>query len=212
MIFSFLIVDHIPVKGNKDYQSVDLTNINKLMIVAHPDDETLWGGGHLLEEDYLVVCITCGRSRTRANEFEKVMKETNDAYIMLGYKDAFFNMKSKWVNIKENIEKDIQDILNLKDWQVVVTHNPEGEYGHLHHILTSNIVTEVYHGDNLYYFGHYYHKNNISEVIDELIPLNEKTFRIKKDILLKNYRSQFYPKNKHRQMMLYENWVKKSEW
>lgn len=29
-----------------------LQNCNKLMIVAHPDDESLWGGGHLLDKGY----------------------------------------------------------------------------------------------------------------------------------------------------------------
>ena len=29
-----------------------------LMIVAHPDDETIWGGSHLLKGHYLVVCLT----------------------------------------------------------------------------------------------------------------------------------------------------------
>ena len=28
-----------------------------LMIVAHPDDETLWGGAHLIEDNYYVVCV-----------------------------------------------------------------------------------------------------------------------------------------------------------
>lgn len=30
------------------------------MIVAHPDDETLWGGSHLIDDNYLVVCMSNG--------------------------------------------------------------------------------------------------------------------------------------------------------
>lgn len=29
-----------------------------LMIVAHPDDETIWGGSHLINGNYTVLCIT----------------------------------------------------------------------------------------------------------------------------------------------------------
>ena len=31
-----------------------------LMIVAHPDDETIWGGSHLINGNYTVLCITNG--------------------------------------------------------------------------------------------------------------------------------------------------------
>lgn len=30
------------------------------MIVAHADDEILWGGAHLLADDYYVVCVSSG--------------------------------------------------------------------------------------------------------------------------------------------------------
>ena len=36
-----------------------------LMIVAHPDDETIWGGSHLLKGHYLVVCLTNGNNEKR---------------------------------------------------------------------------------------------------------------------------------------------------
>ena len=44
---------------DKDLKKIDFSKYNKLMIVAHPDDETLWGGGHLIDGDYVVVCVTC---------------------------------------------------------------------------------------------------------------------------------------------------------
>lgn len=46
-----------------------------MMITAHPDDETLWGGGHLLEGEYLVVCMTHGWNEKRRTAFE-----TNHAF------------------------------------------------------------------------------------------------------------------------------------
>ena len=42
---------------------LDLTGITHLMIVAHPDDETLWGGAHIADGGYLVVCITNGKDK-----------------------------------------------------------------------------------------------------------------------------------------------------
>ena len=34
-----------------------------LMIVAHPDDETIWGGSHLINGNYTVLCITNGNNK-----------------------------------------------------------------------------------------------------------------------------------------------------
>ena len=50
---------------DEDIEKLDLDKVNNLMIVAHPDDELLWGGAHLIRDNYLVVCITCGTSFTR---------------------------------------------------------------------------------------------------------------------------------------------------
>ena len=36
-----------------------------LMIVAHPDDETIWGGSHLTNGNYTVLCITNGNNKKR---------------------------------------------------------------------------------------------------------------------------------------------------
>ena len=44
------------------------------MIVAHPDDETLWGGANLLKERYFVVCLTNGYDLIRSNEFKEILK------------------------------------------------------------------------------------------------------------------------------------------
>ena len=56
------------------------------MIVAHPDDETIWGGGHLLQDDYLVICLTNGNNQIRAKEFEKVMDQSHNILVIRNIK------------------------------------------------------------------------------------------------------------------------------
>ncbi|MDD4547989.1 MAG: hypothetical protein PHI05_04535 [Bacilli bacterium] len=84
----------LPVKVNPNIEHLNLDGIDKLMIVAHPDDETLWGGVELLKDDYLVVCITCGEQKNRSVEFEKVMRISNNKYIMFGIPDKIFVNRS----------------------------------------------------------------------------------------------------------------------
>ena len=139
------------VRVDKRIEAIDLTNINKLMIVAHPDDDYIWGGSHLIDDNYLVVCVTCGVKRERAIEFKKAMDKTNDKYIMLGYPDKTNGKRDNWNSVYDSITNDLKKIIEYKDWELVVTHNPDGEYGHIHHKMTSSIVTSLYDG-NLYYF------------------------------------------------------------
>lgn len=185
----------------------ELYGYNKLMIVAHPDDELIWGGAHLLSDDYYVVCVTCEDSELRSAEFESVMRETGDAFIMLNYP-----VTGRWEKQKEKIAADLNDIIHLKAWDLVVTHNADGEYGHFQHIVLHEIVTalvlacDTVSEDNLYYFGTYSKKPKEEARIDDaLLAKKEALFQ-------ENYRSQYgrvYPK--HGQMLPFENWLRYTE-
>ena len=201
-----------PYKIDKNYNKINLDNYNKLMIVAHPDDEILWGGAHLLEDNYLVVCITCGKDKTRVNEFINAMHATNDKYILLGYPDKTNRKRDNWNSSKIDLIKDLTDIINLKDWDLIVTHNPEGEYGHLHHKLTNSFVTDIYkQKDKLYYFGRYHSKKKIHEYYDEMVPIDDVYVKEKKQII-GVYTSQIFIQTSFDHMFNYEDWVSYNEW
>lgn len=199
-----------PYKIDKDFSKINLKNYNNLMIVAHPKDELLWGGAHLIEDNYLIVCITCGTDKTRDNEFIKVMKKTNDKYIILGYPDEDNGRRDNWEDSYDNIKKDLTKIIKLKKWNTIVTHNPEGEYGHFHHKTTSNIVTEITK-DNLYYFGKYYNKKTIYKNINKMTPIKEELI-IPKKSLIGIYKSQDYIQTSFDHVFNYEDWVSYEKW
>lgn len=166
-----------------DYKNMDYGSIKKLMIVAHPDDEVLWGGSELIDDDYVVVCVTCGSDERRVKEFESVMKETNDKYIMLGYPDKTNGERDNWDSVRDDIIEDIEAIYRMYDWTKIVTHNPEGEYGHIHHKMTNQIVTDIVEEDELYYFGKYYSKKDLEEKEVDLVLIDEDTLARKEEIL-----------------------------
>ena len=56
------------MRADVEIKRMDLNKYKKLMIVAHPDDESLWGGNGLYHEKYLVVCMTCGVDEKRVEE------------------------------------------------------------------------------------------------------------------------------------------------
>lgn len=196
---------------NKNFDSINLDGVDNLMIVAHPDDELLWGGAHLIKDNYLVVCVTCGPNLVRVHEFVKVMNATNDKYIMLGYPDKTNGERDNWDNYRENISVDLEKIINLKEWNMIVTHNPDGEYGHIHHKMTSSLTTDIVGTDNLYYFGRYYSKKNIGEYYDEMTPISDKYLSKKKKIV-GIYKSQKFIQTMFDHMYGYEDFVSATEW
>lgn len=191
---------------------MDLKNIDKVMVVAHPDDETLWGGMHLLNDRYLVICLTNANTRkygkTRAREFEKVMKKTGNTGIILNYPD--YNNQSKvdrWTKYSKKIQEDLMTVFAYKKWTEVATHNPNGEYGHIHHRLTSSLTTKAFKkakltGTTLKYFGKYHGRKYKGP-----ISWSKADIKKKKEVL-KIYKSQ--KKKSIRtfaHMTPYENWT-----
>lgn len=121
--------------------------INKLMVVAHPDDETMFGGDELIQEEgWKVICITDGDNPVRSKEFTRAMEAFNAEYEIWSYKDAW----TEHVN-RPSLEQDLLRALGERSYKKIVTHNLQGEYGHPEH----KAVSEVMHNlvkEHLYVF------------------------------------------------------------
>lgn len=194
-----------------------LTGYDSLMIVAHPDDETIWGGSHLLNGNYVVVCITNGNNKTRRREFESVIKQTGSIGIMLTYPDKTLGQRDNWASCKAEIEKDINAILKMNDWKTIVTHNPDGEYGHIHHQMTSELTTTAVSDqdlmDRLYYFGKYVKAKNMDSVKYKKYLVNAISSKEldRKMALTRLYSSQSKVMDHLGHMLPYENWTPASQ-
>ncbi len=54
LFYPYLNLPHVTAA---DLDALDLDGYDKVMFVAHPDDDLLWGGRHLIEDDYLVAKV-----------------------------------------------------------------------------------------------------------------------------------------------------------
>ena len=197
-------------------KSAGIDTCHCLMITAHPDDEILWGGGHLsmMKGEFFVVVVTNGRNETRSAEFKKVIEASGNKGMILDYPDKTFGKRDDWSIVRGKIEKDAALLMGYKDWDMIVTHNPDGEYGHIHHVMTNDIVTKAYekkHSDNtrLLYFGRYYKKSELPNV--SLYVMSDEAVKAKEE-LLKLYESQSGTIGKLCHMDPYENWIRYEDW
>ena len=184
---------------------------SKLMIVAHPDDETFWGGGHLLESrnGYLVVCLTNGFNPVRVFEFNSAMNISGSTGIILSYPDTIGGVRDGWANCSSAIEADLATLLSYKNWEVVATHSTSGETGHAQHLLTNKYVTsaclKMGQTSKLKYFGRFYAAGQVPASLEPSFGLSTLLLKAK---MARLYRAEEVPYQKYwRQMLPYEHWT-----
>ncbi len=87
--------------------------------------------------------MICSLDENRKIDFETVLKRLDDKYIMLGYPRAIDDLeKFNWLTMGY-LTQDLQNVINSKNLEMLVTHNPDGEYGHKNHKITNQIVTSL---------------------------------------------------------------------
>ena len=129
--------------------------MNNLMIVAHPDDESIFGASLLMTEpNWKVICVSCGYQPNRKLEFEKAMDFLNITdYEIWNFLDNMPENIPAWPSGKASrISNRIKKVLNEKKYDKIVTHGPDGEYGHNQHKAVHQIVKNLVK-ENLYVFG-----------------------------------------------------------
>lgn len=143
------------------------------MIVAHCDDETIFGGYDLLQNNnWTVIVITNPSSnkknKHRKNEFINISKKANFKYEFWNYKNDKHSVKN-W-NINEIITR-IDNLIKNNNFNMILTHNLKGEYGHLHHKTIHTILYDNFKNYNLQYFSKNRKILELQETYQELLDM-----------------------------------------
>lgn len=103
------------------------------IIVAHPDDETLWAGGTILSHPswHCFVISLCRREdKDRAPKFIKALEILKSEGIMGDLDDGPEQIPQQ----DYNVENEIIKLLPPQHYDLIITHHPLGEYTrHLRH-------------------------------------------------------------------------------
>lgn len=119
------------------------------LIVAHPDDETLWAGGTILSHPawhWFIVCLSRGSDKDRSPRFYNALKILKSEGIIGDLEDGPDQLPLD----KTELESAILDLLLPKHFDLIISHNPTGEYTrHVRHEEVSKAVIKLWHSGKI---------------------------------------------------------------
>ena len=130
--------------------------INNLVIVAHPDDETIWCDEKLNKNTHVLVVFGLSKlglktAKIRKNEFINVMTIVGCSYEIWDYPEKKLRISNNVIN---EITLKIKNLIDKhKNVMTVYTHNEFGEYGHMDHLRINLIMKSLfieYYKDKLF--------------------------------------------------------------
>jgi LmbE family N-acetylglucosaminyl deacetylase len=127
--------------------------VDLMLFSAHQDDELLFFGGMIpaCTAEGKTVAVTymtdCGRDRYREALDGLWTAGLTSHPVFLGWRDVLVETESVgmrvWRQRSEDPLRDVVRVIRKYRPDVIATHDFNGEYGHIQHILTAKLVTEA---------------------------------------------------------------------
>ena len=119
------------------------------IVVAHPDDETLFGAGWMLknpDDEFTVICCSVPRrDPIRLTQFKSAIGILRASHFVV--------LNSPDRGGKRPLDLSHLESDELNGFDYIVTHNELGEYGNPHHVQVHKHVKENFSG-SIYCFGY----------------------------------------------------------
>jgi LmbE family N-acetylglucosaminyl deacetylase len=114
-----------------------------LIIIAHPDDETIWLGGVIMmnpEIDWTVLCLARSDDPDRGPKFARVAAQLNFKYFHENLDDLG---RISFLKHVEDTKRIIKKHIGATEFDFIITHGENGEYGHRDHKSIHEAVRDL---------------------------------------------------------------------
>lgn len=160
------------------------------LIVAHPDDETLWAGGTILfhpQWNWTIISLCRAADADRAPKFFKALQLYGAQGVMGDMDDG----PEQTPLPDEVVENQVLALLPPQHYDLVITHHPQGEYTrHLRHEEVSAAVIRLWQqgrisADELWAFAY---EDGLKSYFPEAVPEATIYHVLDKDIWQRKYK------------------------
>jgi len=157
----------------------NMKNYENVIVFAHPDDETIFFYDFINEKSLLI--LVTKSSSERINILKEIATKKRAELILLNEKDSY-ETKDLTVDTKYKL---LEILLNIQ-YEKLITHNKDGEYGHIQHKLINiflssfiNLYTTNYNvakAGAFYKYNLYNHKVKNGLHIDQDLEEKYRTY------------------------------------
>lgn len=137
------------------------------VIVAHPDDCLIFAYSFIRkypQHDWSIAYLTYSAQDQRAEEFARFWNKRGVATEFLGFVDDWHDIENKQISFDTSAaEQAIAQAVQGQDF--ILTHNDQGDYGHLHHVFVHQAVVK-HHPHVITFQGH--EKGNEKIIVDQV--------------------------------------------
>ena len=122
-----------------------MARLKAICVVAHPDDCVIFARPFIerySEFEWTILYLTYSSYDPRAMEMTAYWQRRNVSTVNLGFADDYRDMENNLISF--DAAQAQKEIFNISDkYDLVLTHNWDGDYGHIHHTFVSNSVHPV---------------------------------------------------------------------
>ncbi len=120
-----------------------MATVKALCLVAHPDDCVIFAFSYIHnhpEMDWTVGYLTYSEQDPRGAELSAFWHRRNIRTVFLGFEDHWHDNEQKQFTRWTEESADSACWRLARDYDLVLTHDEQGDYGHIHHALVHRAV------------------------------------------------------------------------